>query len=216
MGIDPNRISTLGDSSGGGLVLSVALRRRAERLRPLRAQILVFPILQCVYFGFSSYSNDRTVLITKQMVTMAASLYVAGDLRLLEPLANGRVLSRNTAEELLNRRWELGLSEDQLARHSLDAPPSEFESALLDPSLLPLAAKSMHGFSPTLVITSSLDVLQSEAELLAKRIRKAGGHVEEKSYEAPHSFFNYVGPYVGVDAAANAVDEIAAFLERNS
>lgn len=43
-GVDPERIAVMGDSAGGGLAASVAIRARDTRL-PVAAQILIFPML---------------------------------------------------------------------------------------------------------------------------------------------------------------------------
>lgn len=45
LGVDPDRISVLGDSAGGNLAAGLALRARDEGRHSLRAQLLIYPAL---------------------------------------------------------------------------------------------------------------------------------------------------------------------------
>ncbi|MGN0908733.1 MAG: alpha/beta hydrolase [Succinivibrio sp.] len=47
LGLDTSRIALMGDSAGGGLCASLALYNQRHDAIPLRAQILVYPMLDC-------------------------------------------------------------------------------------------------------------------------------------------------------------------------
>ncbi len=79
-----------------------------------------------------------------------------------------------------------------------------------DPLLSPLAAPSLAGLPPAVVVTAEYDPLRDEGDDYARRLAAEGVEVWHRGYAGlTHGFF---GSGAVVDAAAVAVDETAAAL----
>ncbi|NXY71212.1 ADCL4 protein, partial [Glareola pratincola] len=90
-GVDPSRIIVCGDSSGGTLTAAVAQALANRRDLPkLRAQILIYPYLQCVDFNLPSYQQNKGVPILLKERTLVLGLqYLNKDLSVMEAMFNG-------------------------------------------------------------------------------------------------------------------------------
>ena len=80
LGIDPLRLAAGGDSAGGALAATVAVKARDSGL-PLRLQVLVYPITDC---DFSTDSYDECADgfgLTLDTMAWFWNLYAPGDLR---------------------------------------------------------------------------------------------------------------------------------------
>jgi acetyl esterase/lipase len=81
LGVDPARISVMGDSGGGGLAAAVALMARDRARVALKAQILIYPMLD-IRTGTSAALTDDPLtgefMVNRDLVSFAWSL-VKGD-----------------------------------------------------------------------------------------------------------------------------------------
>jgi acetyl esterase len=76
-----------------------------------------------------------------------------------------------------------------------------------DPYAAPLAAPSLKGLPPALVLLGGCDLLRDEGRAYAGRLRDAGVPVQEETYAGqPHGFVNH-----GFPAAARVFDRIGAW-----
>lgn len=81
---------------------------------------------------------------------------------------------------------------------------------LRDPLVSPLWAEDLAGLPPALIIAAEYDSLRDEANAYAERLRAAGVVVQYACYPGMvHGFLQMAGL---VDAAQQAIDQIAAFL----
>ena len=73
-----------------------------------------------------------------------------------------------------------------------------------------LLTADLHGLPPTTIINAQIDPLRSDGEMLARRIRAAGGEVQQKTYDGvTHEFFG-MGKVVSkaMDAEQLAADAL--------
>jgi acetyl esterase/lipase len=79
-----------------------------------------------------------------------------------------------------------------------------------DPCAVPLAAATLQGLPPALVILGGCDMLRDEGRAYADRLREDGVDVEELCYAGqPHGFVNF-----GFPAADAAFERIGSWLRR--
>jgi acetyl esterase len=73
-----------------------------------------------------------------------------------------------------------------------------------------LVAADLHGLPPVTIINAQIDPLRGDGELLAEKIRSAGGSVEQKTYDGvTHEFFGMGAVHPKAkDAEARAVDAL--------
>lgn len=73
-----------------------------------------------------------------------------------------------------------------------------------------LVAADLHGLPPVTIINAQIDPLRGDGELLAEKIRSAGGTVEQKTYDGvTHEFFGMGAVHPKAkDAEARAVDAL--------
>ena len=73
-----------------------------------------------------------------------------------------------------------------------------------------LVAADLHGLPPVTIINAQIDPLRGDGELLADKIRSAGGSVEQKTYDGvTHEFFGMGAVHPKAkDAEARAVDAL--------
>ncbi len=77
LGVDPARISVMGDSGGGGLAAAVALKARDEGRVPLKAQILIYPMLDMRTATPDALTDDRLTgefMVNRDLARFAWSL----------------------------------------------------------------------------------------------------------------------------------------------
>ncbi|NXE94118.1 ADCL4 protein, partial [Menura novaehollandiae] len=104
-GVDPSRIVICGDSSGGTLTAAVAQALVNRRDLPkLRAQILIYPFLQCVDFNLPSYQqNERVPILLKERALALGLKYVNKDLYHIKDLCKGCHVSED--QRLKYHKW---------------------------------------------------------------------------------------------------------------
>ncbi len=77
LGVDPTRISVMGDSGGGGLAAAVALMARDKGRVPLKAQILIYPMLDIRTGTKDALTNDPLTgefMVNRDLTSFAWSL----------------------------------------------------------------------------------------------------------------------------------------------
>uniref|UniRef100_A0A8C3JEP0 Alpha/beta hydrolase fold-3 domain-containing protein n=1 Tax=Calidris pygmaea TaxID=425635 RepID=A0A8C3JEP0_9CHAR len=185
-GVDPSRIIVCGDSSGGTLTAAVAQAVGNRRDLPkLRAQILIYPYLQCVDFNLPSYQQNEGVPVLLKERTLALGLkYLDKDLSVMEAIFNGCHIPEDLQEKY--QKWV-----------SSDYIPHEFKTRGYKPSTThPLFSKEVYTlvkpmfdtvFSPmlaedsviaqlpeTFILTCEFDVLRDDGLLYKKRLEDHG------------------------------------------
>ncbi|KFQ86808.1 Arylacetamide deacetylase-like 4, partial [Phoenicopterus ruber ruber] len=184
-GVDPSRIIICGDSSGGTLTAAVAqaLVNRRHLPRP-RAQILIYPFLQCVDFNLPSYQqNKRIPILLKERILTLGLKYLNKDLSYLELLLKGRHVPEDL--QLKYQKW---VSADNIPpefktrgyKPSTTDPGSKELDALsslaFDPVFSPLLAEDsvIAQLPETFILTCEFDVLRDDGLLYKKRLEDHG------------------------------------------
>lgn len=220
LGIDGSALSVAGDSSGGSLAAGVALAWRDSNRRPLRAQILIYPVLQLVSFQSPSYLEAKAYGLDADCALFSYCTYLWGDLNRMQALANQstELLPENTWA-LIDRR----LSGENV---KINMPSlSEFPHAdkLLSTIASPLLVSPATGLPPSILLLAGIDFLRSDGERFAEKLRSAGVEVEVFVYKHQvHGFHTMVSlpsmPFVGrqlaMPEAEDVLDNIQTFMRR--
>ncbi|NWV69514.1 ADCL4 protein, partial [Malurus elegans] len=184
-GVDPSRIVICGDSSGGTLAAAVAqaLANRRDLPKP-RAQILIYPFLQCVDFNLPSYQQNAGIpfLLRERTLTLGMK-YINVDLCFIKEILKGRHISED--QRLKYQKW---VSPDYIPQEfktkgykpSPTCPPlkevCEIAKAAIDPVFSPLLAEDsvIAQLPETFILTCELDVLRDDGLLYKKRLEDHG------------------------------------------
>ncbi|KFO59575.1 Arylacetamide deacetylase-like 4, partial [Corvus brachyrhynchos] len=183
-GVDPSRIVVCGDSSGGTLTAAVAQALVNRRDLPkLRAQILIYPFLQCMDFNLPSYQqNEKVPILLKERTLVLGLKYVNEDF-CLEELFKGCHVSED--QRLKYQKW---VSPDYIPlefktrgfKPSPIYPPSkqicEVVKSMFDPVFSPLLAEDsvIARLPETFILTCEFDVLRDDGLLYKKRLEDHG------------------------------------------
>jgi acetyl esterase/lipase len=160
---------------------------------------------------------DRIGLDGGRLVALGDS--AGGNLALVATLRNPRLFSAAVlVQPFLDPRMRFpsyggtggGLSRDEAAWYWEQYARTADD--LTDPELAPLDADGLGSLPPTLVIAGEHDVLVDEDVELARRIERAGGHVELSTFPGMvHGFWRHPQLF---DDAEHSLAEIAGFLRR--
>ncbi|XP_055349979.1 neutral cholesterol ester hydrolase 1-like [Paramacrobiotus metropolitanus] len=191
-GVDPLKISLLGDSAGATLCLAVSLKFRDEHKNlVIKNQALIYPATQFLNFRTRSYQGHFPLLTKKTMITYA--LYYTGD-----SLSLGRHLARNrhhcsgfeespawnTLKKYITEKPTIPETSSQRIRN--------FRCKVLDGYLCPLAAPSLRDLPPTLIVVCKFDVLRDDGFALAQRMMEDEVDLTLKTFPTTHSAFKFM------------------------
>ncbi|XP_057895417.1 arylacetamide deacetylase-like 4 [Melospiza georgiana] len=225
-GVDPSRVVICGDSSGGTLTAAVAQALVNRRDLPkLRAQILIYPFLQCVDLNLPSYQQNKGVPILLKERTLVLGLkYVNVDLGIIEDVFKGCHVSED--RRLKYQKW---VSPDYIphefkTRGYKPSPtylPSrevcEVSEPMFDPVFSPLLAEDsvIAQLPETFILTCEFDVLRDDGLLYKKRLEDHGikvtwCHLQEGFHGTV--FLALFGKVVGFRSGAKGLQKIVSFL----
>lgn len=184
-GVDPSRIIICGDSSGGTLTAAVAQALVNRRDLPkLRAQILIYPFLQCMDFDLPSYQQNKGVpILLKERAITFGLRYTNKDVRLLE-----KITELSYIPEDLRVKYKKWVSADHIpeefkARGYKPSPTLPFAEEtfvmlrpLLNPVFSPLLAEDsvIARLPEAFILTCEYDVLRDDGLLYKKRLEDHG------------------------------------------
>ncbi|XP_009905131.2 arylacetamide deacetylase-like 4 [Dryobates pubescens] len=184
-GVDPSRIIICGDSSGGTLTAAVAQALVNRRDLPkLRAQILIYPFLQCVDFDLPSYQQNKAVPILLKERTITFGLrYLNKDVRLVETMDRWSHIPEDL--RLKYKKWVSAdhIPQEFKARGYQPSPTlplaeelAEILRPLLNPVFSPLLAEDsvIAQLPETFILTCEYDVLRDDGLLYKKRLEDHG------------------------------------------
>ncbi|NWH31401.1 ADCL4 protein, partial [Chloropsis hardwickii] len=225
-GVDPSRIVICGDSSGGTLTAAVAQALVNRRDLPkLRAQILIYPFLQCADLNLPSYQqNERDPILPKERILGFGFKYANLDLGLIEEVFKGCHISED--RRLKYQKW---VSPDYIpqefkTRGYKPSPtylPSkeicEVAECVLDPVFSPLLAEDsvIAQLPETFILTCEFDVLRDDGLLYKKRLEDHGikvtwCHLQEGFHGTV--FLAFFGRVVGFRSGIKGLEKIVNFL----
>ncbi|NXG45297.1 ADCL4 protein, partial [Psilopogon haemacephalus] len=184
-GVDPSRIIICGDSSGGTLTAAVAQALVNRRDLPkLKAQILIYPFLQCMDFDLPSYQQNKGVpILLKERTIILGLRYANKDVGFLE-----KTTKWSHIPEDLRLKYKKWVSADYIPQEfkargykpSPTLPLAEEMSVvlrpLLDPVFSPLLAEDsvIARLPEAFILTCEYDVLRDDGLLYKKRLEDHG------------------------------------------
>lgn len=128
-GIDPKRIAIMGDSAGGALAATLAIKMRPdnpEEPHPIAMQVLIYPAVQAINFRSPSYQVASTgPLLSPMDVGKFVSLYHTGTDKFAEVLVN----NLHTSPEFKKQTAQLFFNTDDIPKEFV---PAEFVAPSLD------------------------------------------------------------------------------------
>lgn len=225
-GVDPSRVVICGDSSGGTLTAAVAQALVNRRDLPkLRAQILIYPFLQCVDLNLPSYQqNERVPILLKERTLILGLKYLNKDLSVIEQLFQGCHVSED--QRLKYQKW---VSPDYIPyefkirgykpspKHLPLKEMYEVAESMFDPVFSPLLAEDsvIAQLPETFLLTCEFDVLRDDGLLYKKRLEDHGikvtwCHLQEGFHGTV--FFAFFGSVLGFRSGTKGVEKIVNFL----
>lgn len=225
-GVDPAQVIVAGDSAGGNLAAAVCqVLSGRPGLPKVRAQILIYPLLQAIDFNLPSYQQNRAMpLLYRERAAFYVLQYLSGDASLMDEVLEGSHIPVN--QKLQYRKW---LSADNI--------PKEFKSRGYTPPVTmacdndvheELKALSRPGFSPllaedsvvcqlpeTCIVTCEYDVLRDDGLLYKKRLEDH--QIPVTWYHIVNGFHgsvNFAGPgWFSFPSGKKAMDDIVKFIK---
>ncbi|NXU50016.1 ADCL4 protein, partial [Turnix velox] len=185
-GVDPSRIIICGDSSGGTLTAVVAQRLSSRRDLPkLRAQILIYPYVQCVDFNLPSYQQNKGVpVLLKERTIILGLKYLNKDLSIMKEVFKG-----SHVPEDLKKKYEKWVNHDFIPHEfkgrgykpvTTQSPflehVYEVVKPMFDPIFSPLLAEDslIAPLPEAFILTCEYDVLRDDGLLYKKRLEDHG------------------------------------------
>ncbi|KHN83204.1 Arylacetamide deacetylase-like 3 [Toxocara canis] len=229
LGVDRSRVAVMGDSAGGGLVAAVTQRlRKRSDLPRLKAQVLLYPLLQMGNLRTPSYENYRRQLagrgfVGPRMIALYYLMYAGFDMaqqsHLVDiTLQNEHIspLDRTTFDEYagldrlpLNFRTNHSVS----TRYYNEEASHLIVPFLFNPDFAPLMQPNLSSLPRALVVTCQHDVLRDEGVLYANRLSEAGVPTTWKHLETGfHALLNF---HATMLTASNAFDYVTQWLLEN-
>uniref|UniRef100_A0A0N5AK75 Abhydrolase_3 domain-containing protein n=1 Tax=Syphacia muris TaxID=451379 RepID=A0A0N5AK75_9BILA len=227
--VDPLRIAIMGDSAGGGLVAAVAQRlRHRHDIPPLKAQIMVYPLVQFHNLKTSSYDYyyremDGTAFLDPrglvQYYLMYAGIDIKSHSRIVDIILNNEhvsTLNRQILDEYIDFNI---LPQKYRMRKDLSFAKYDTETAelvapfLMNPDFAPMVQANLSGLPTSLVVTCEHDILRDEGILYAHRLMKAG--VQTTWKHLPTSFHGLLNFHTTLGTAGNAFRYISDWILSN-
>lgn len=194
-GIDTGRVAIMGDSAGGALAATIAIKMRPadpDVPHPLALQVLIYPAIQAINFRSPSYQVallSSGPLLSPMDVGKFVSLYHTGTDKYAEKLVNNLHTSPETKHQVAKKIFSTeGIPEKYI--------PPEFVAPSLDvgediPELKNtkkweaslLLVDDLSRLPPAYVIACEHDVLRDDAFLYTDRLRRSRVSTTFKFYE---------------------------------
>ncbi|ERE83535.1 arylacetamide deacetylase-like 4-like protein [Cricetulus griseus] len=184
-GVDPSRVVLCGDSIGAAAVAIVTqnLVGRAD-LPKIRAQVLLYPVLQALYFQFpSNLQNANVPFLTKDFMMTCVCKYMSIDPSWKDAMLTGACMPPSTW-----KKYEKWLSPDNIPKmfrseYQQPQSPAPFNEAAyletkhtmsVDASPLLAEDKVIAQVPEAFLVTLQWDILRDDALLYKKRLEDQG------------------------------------------
>ncbi|XP_036393107.1 arylacetamide deacetylase-like isoform X2 [Megalops cyprinoides] len=191
--VDPGRIAVSGDSAGGNLAAAVTqqLQQDPEQQVALKAQALLYPVLQALDLNTPSYQqNQEMPILPKTLMVRFWSEYFTSDKSLFHAMMSNSHNSLESVGLLKFVNWSAFLPESFRSPYNYSAPaaesldPSRTIAAIIDPRASPLLVPDsmLHALPKAYVLTCEYDVLRDDGLMYVTRLRRAGVDVTHEHY----------------------------------
>lgn len=198
--VDPERVVVSGDSAGGNLAAAVSqqLQKEPKQQVHLKAQMLLYPVLQAVDLNTPSYQQNQDMpILPRTLMVRFWSEYFTTDKALFRAMmANSH--NRHESSGLLKFvNWSAFLPEIHHGKYNY-SPPAVMEgvggdaagvdrssASFTDPRASPLLVpdSALHSLPKAYVMTCEYDVLRDDGIMYVTRLRAAGVEVTHVHYD---------------------------------
>ncbi|XP_046557562.1 arylacetamide deacetylase-like 3 [Haliotis rubra] len=226
LGLDPNRISVGGDSSGGNNAVAVSLALRDEKTKPaLKAQILIYGIYQ-----YCDKSLPAMKLREEYEKPTAMSTYFIDSYFNLTAAQSELLIARNfSTPELVQRCTKLvdyrllpnelipdGYEPEVTLASSVTDDVKYISRMFSDPRAAPMMEENLKNLPASLVVAAEWDPLRDENFILAERLKQAGNKVQLKYLpDSFHGIMNAVDyEKFGFDAGSTFMNSVVDFIKK--
>jgi len=186
--VDPQRVAIMGDSAGGNLATTVAIRLRDDSFSPkLKAQVLLYPVTQIIDFKLPSMmTHAHGPILTRTVMATFACLYLMGNWslgnRFHDNIHISTVVRQNLMQTFLNvdrlpAEYRKGYSRQVFDRWGDDEIWNKVKDKILSPYVSPLIASDLRELPQTFLMTCEHDILRDEGLLYGYRLTEAGNEV---------------------------------------
>ncbi|NXC25552.1 AAAD deacetylase, partial [Campylorhamphus procurvoides] len=203
--VDPGRVCVAGDSAGGNLAAAVAqqLLEEPEVKTKLKAQILIYPVLQALDLDLPSYrDNENKPILPRSLMVRFWSEYFSSEPVLREAMASNRHVPAEAAHLFQFVNWSHWLPVEMRGAHQYRGPTlgsgalARRYPGLLDLRASPLLASDarLRHLPHTYILTCEHDVLRDDGVMYAQRLRALGVRVtHDHAQDAFHGalMFNF-------------------------
>uniref|UniRef100_A0A0N4Z144 Abhydrolase_3 domain-containing protein n=1 Tax=Parastrongyloides trichosuri TaxID=131310 RepID=A0A0N4Z144_PARTI len=201
--VDRNKISVMGESAGGNLVIAATLRLCKNNNVPINKLVLVYPVtgvfnfLLPSYQFYNEYCKDNGMLSPENMIRWILLYLGLEDHKNAIDIMrkNGHISKRIRESENFKESFNVENLMDVIHKEeyikgiiNYTSPDKELSKAmepyLLNPEFCPLMAtkKELSHFPPTFVLTTNYDILRDEGILFAHKLKLSGVSVQNKNY----------------------------------
>ncbi|KAJ8331958.1 hypothetical protein SKAU_G00430600 [Synaphobranchus kaupii] len=195
--VDPDRIAVSGDSAGGNLAAAVAqkLQQEPDQQVALKAQALLYPVLQALDLNTPSYQQNQDMpILPRTLMVRFWSEYFTSDKTLFRAMMTNSHNSAQSAHLLKFVNWSSYLPESFRGTYRYSAPEAPAVSggldlsrtfqAIMDPRASPLLAadRSLRFLPKAYILTCEYDVLRDDGVMYATRLSRAGVNVTHRHY----------------------------------
>ncbi|XP_005079409.1 arylacetamide deacetylase-like 4 [Mesocricetus auratus] len=184
-GVDPSRVVICGESMGGSaavIIIQILLGR--PDLPKIRAQVLIYPILQTINFQLPSHLQNQNVpFLTRDFMITCILRYFSIDPSWKDAILTGAYIPQDIWMKY--RKWLSSDNIPQRFRNKIQQPefPGPFNKSaylelknLLDEGISPLVADDevIAQLPATLLVSIHWDVLRDDVLLYKKRLEDQG------------------------------------------
>jgi acetyl esterase/lipase len=225
-GIDPSKTVLMGDSAGGNLAAVVSRRARLAGY-PVKAQVLVYPLLQFHDMMLPSYQSyyaeySKTAFLDPRSIARLLLLYVG--VHATEDRIQAVLSNNHTGLHLEKAAWDR-LSHDLLPSHVRNVPYysgqavpagdqelySQLEPYLYNADFSPMMADDLDQSPPTVIVTCEYDILRDEGLIFGRHLMAHGVRVHQLHYEGGfHGMWNF---HSEINVASKSMDDIAYHIK---
>ncbi|TRY58332.1 hypothetical protein DNTS_031776 [Danionella cerebrum] len=195
--INPERIAVSGDSAGGNLAAAVTqqLQKDPTQHVQLKAQALIYPVLQALDLNTPSYQQNKHMpILPRTLMVRFWSEYFTSDKSFLRAMMDNTHNNPESAALLKFVNWSSYLPDAYRQTYNYSAPPVLNEKApvdslslprlLADPRASPLLVPdaTLRSLPKAYVLTCEYDVLRDDGLMYVTRLRNAGVDVTHAHY----------------------------------
>ncbi|XP_030295828.1 arylacetamide deacetylase [Sparus aurata] len=193
--VDPGRIAVAGDSAGGNLAAAVSqqLQKEPGRQIHLKAQALLYPVLQALDLNTPSYQQNQDMpILPRTLMVRFWSEYFTSDKALFRAMMANTHNNAESSSLLKFVNWSAFLPETYHRKYNysapavvhavgMDGPSRSFADPRASPLLVPDTA--LHSLPKAYVLTCEYDVLRDDGIMYVTRLRAAGVKVTHEHYD---------------------------------